>query len=91
MTHLPAVAHVVEPPQKPGIRYEVIRAIMLEYSLYLLHGLWIGGGLRGCATKTRHQSEVSRAVMYEDSLCLLHGRWVGGGLRGRTTRNGARF
>ena len=23
-----------------GVRYEVIRAIMLEDSLYLLHGLW---------------------------------------------------
>ena len=72
-------------------RSEVIRAVMLEDSLYLLHKLWIGGGLRGCATKTRHQSEVIRAIILEDSLSLLHGRWVGGGLRGRTTRNGASF
>ena len=69
---------------------EVIRAVMLDDSLYLLHGLWVGGGLRGCATRKRHQSEMIRAVILEDILSLLHGRWVGGGLRGRTTTNGAR-
>ena len=31
-----------EAPHAKGVRYEVIRAVMLEDRLCLMHGLWVG-------------------------------------------------